>query len=296
MKQVLIAVLFLIPNYTFSQNYLWEIGVAAGGSTLMGDIGGTEKTENWNLLDIAYKNTRFSVSTFGRRMIDYRFYANFQLNYIYLYAHDKNSIGTGREKRNLSFFNHMGEALTQIEYHPIIIKDLGGKNRYLANLNIYISTGVGVLYQNPKAVINNQTVELSPLNTEGPGKDYSAFQFVLPFTVGTFVTFRTTNEHYKTHRIGLSFNYRFTYFDYLDDVSTTYPGIDAFGDDQTAINASYRGDNEYPEKGSQRGGSGANDHYLTVMLSYSRRINSRNKRQKFARRQEDFGKPKRKKK
>lgn len=279
----------------------------------MGEIGGSLKTKNWGPADIAFQATRLTASGFSRRMLSYHFYVNFQLSYIWIYAHDKFAAGTGREFRNQSFTNQMGEGLTMLEWHPIIIKDLGGKKTYDADMHIFFASGVGLIYQNPTAIINNTKVSLAPLATEGPGKSYSAFQFVVPVAMGAFVSFRGRNHSYriakkgrgkglKVHRIGITLNYRFTYFDYLDDISTTYPDISVFNGNQTAVNASYRAYSKqsgqprpYPKEGTKRGNSNTNDHYFTGMIYYSRRILSKNRKPKYSYRQEQYGKAKRSK-
>ena len=208
----------------------------------------------------------------------------------------------------------MGEGLAMIEWHPFIFPDLGGKKRYRADMHIFFATGAGMMYHNPTAVINGGKVSLPSLSTEGPGKSYSNFQLVVPVAMGAFVSFKGMGKSYKVprrgsgnghkiHRIGITINYRYTYFDYLDDISSTYPDISIFNGNQTAIDASYRAYSKntgqplpYPEKGTKRGSSGVNDHYFTGMIYYSRRIMSRNKKTKYSNRQENFGKVKRKKK
>ena len=304
----------MLPFLGSGQNYLWEIGIGAGATGYVGEIGGSLKTQDWGPADVAFKATRLSASAFGRRLISYRFYANFQLSYIWLHADDKYAIGTGREFRNQSFTNQMWEGLTMVEYHPIIISDLGGRKRYKADLHVFFSSGAGVIYHNPKAIINNQKVTLLPLHTEGPNKSYSQFQLVVPVAIGTFVSFqgkgksykiarKNSGKGYKVNRIGITLNYRYTYFDYLDDMSTTYPDISVFNGNQTAINASHRAYSSktgeptpYPKKGTLRGSSGANDHYFTAMIYYSRRINSGKTKSKISSRQENFRKAKKKRK
>ena len=254
------------------------------------------------------------MAGFGRRMLSYRFYANFQLSYIWIYANDKFSIGTGREFRNQSFTNHMGEGLAMIEWHPFIFPDLGGKKRYRADMHIYFSSGIGMIYQKPTAIINGNKVSLPDLSTEGPGKSYSPYQLVVPVTMGAFISFKGMGKSYKVprkgsgngykvHRVGIAINYRYTYFDYLDDISTTYPDISVFNGNQTAIDASHRAYSKqtgkpkpYPEKGTKRGSSGVNDHYFTGTIYYSRRIMSRNKKPKYSNRQENMGRPKKRRK
>jgi len=297
-----------------AQSFVWELGGGIGAANYMGEIGGTLKTKDWGGADIAYKASRLTVAGFGRRMLSYRFYANFQLSYIWIYANDSYAIGTGREFRNQSFTNHMGEGLAMLEWHPFIIKDLGGKKTFNADMHIFFASGAGMIYHNPTAIINGSKVSLPPLVTEGPGKSYGAFQFVVPVAMGAFVTFKGRNHLYriskqgrgkglKVHRIGITVNYRYTYFDYLDDISSTYPDISVFNGNQTAIDASHRAYSRktgkptpYPNAGTKRGSSGVNDHYFTGMIYYSRKILSKNKKAKYSYRQEQFGKVKRRKK
>jgi hypothetical protein len=90
----------------------------------------------------------------------------------------------------------------------------------------YAFAGIAVFHNNPKAKVpvdeGNRWVALQPLGTEGQGlegygKPYSRIQLGIPMGVG----FR-----YKVSpRVDLAFEigYRFTFTDYLDDVSGNYP-------------------------------------------------------------------------
>lgn len=293
---VLWSLIIIKPQISQAQNLLWDIGLGFGATGYVGEIGGSEATQDWGPLDIAFKSTRISIAAFGRRQISYRWHANFQVSYIYLYAHDKNSAGTGREFRNLSFTNHMAEGISTIEFHPIIIHDLGNKKRYVANLNVFIGGGIGVMYHNPTAFIDGTKVDLKPLQTEGPNVSYSQVQFVAPITGGAFVSFKTKKAKYKAHRIGITMQYRYTYFDHLDDISTQYPNIESFNGNQLAIDASYRAYSRatgkplpYPSEGTQRGRPTVNDHYFTAMIFYSKRLLSK-KKSKLPHRIENQGK------
>lgn len=102
------------------------------------------------------------------------------------------------------------------------------------NFNIYLLTGIAVLYHNPKAKVPEFTVDgrrfsnygqwiaLQPLGTEGQYsehhnlKPYSKFQLALP--IGGGFEFRLTDRM----DLNIEFAYRFLATDYLDDVSGKY--------------------------------------------------------------------------
>jgi hypothetical protein len=287
--------------FSSAQNFTWDVGGGFGTSNYFGDIGGMKFDGQKGPADIMLNTTGYTASVFGRRMIDYRFYVNFQLSYVFIEGDDKNSPNTARTARNLNFFNNMGEALTILEFHPLIINDLGGKRRFVADLHVILGTGLGVVYSEPTAKFESGNVKLRPLSTEGLQNSYSPIQVVVPLTLGAFVSFKGRYSSYRVHRIGINLNYRLTFTDYLDDVSSVYPEQSSFNGDITRQNASYRGynddpddPNEYPE-GGVRGNPNSNDGYFTTMIYYSKRIRSGRKRNKLPRRQEFYGKTKRNK-
>ncbi len=297
--RILHTIIFVfITFFATAQNYSWEVGGGLGTSNYFGDIGGVEFDGKKGPADFMLNTTRFSMGMFARRSIDYRFFANFQLTYSNIIGDDKLSPNSGRLERNLNFENNLIEAIGMIEFHPLIINDLGGKRRFIADLHLHVSTGLGVLYSEPTGNFNGTNVKLRPLSTEGLDKKYSALQMVVPLAAGVFVSFKGRYSGYRVHRVGFSINYRVTFTDYLDDISSVYPELADFNGDQAAIDASYRGVQEdpsnptYPE-GSIRGNPNANDGYLTTMFYYSKRISSGRKKHKLPRRQEFYGKTRR---
>jgi hypothetical protein len=114
----------------------------------------------------------------------------------------------------------------------------------------------------------NQKVYLHPLTTEGQGlpqygKPYALTQLAIPFGAG--LKFKLTERVILGAEIGL----RKLFTDYLDDVSTNYAAasdlLQARG--QQAVDLAFRSDElvggttNYPEKGTQRGGSSVKDWY-----------------------------------
>jgi len=108
----------------------------------------------------------------------------------------------------------------------------------------YIFGGVGVFYFNPFTYDNNnKKTYLHPLSTEGEGlkeypgrKKYSLIQVCLPVGVGWKIPL---NEKWD---MSIEGGYRFTFTDYLDDVSKNYIdlGILAAEKGPTAAELSYR--------------------------------------------------------
>lgn len=124
----------------------------------------------------------------------------------------------GRYLRNLHFRNDI------IELSGMAMFDLFENNSPFfkrPRWAPYGFIGLGVIYSNPTARLNTNSanangewVALRPLQTEG--KSYSPIQIVIPFGIGI---------RYKlSQRVDLGFDvgYRYTFSDYIDDVSGNY--------------------------------------------------------------------------
>ena len=131
----------------------------------------------------------------------------------------------GRYERNLSFRNDIKELKADVIY------DVFGNKRGLqrrVHFTPYFFTGVAVYHHAPKAKYNGDWIDLQKVGTEGQnlsddvkstlagvGKSYSKFRVSVPLGVG----FR-----YKISKMwDLSFEigWRYTFFDYLDDIGET---------------------------------------------------------------------------
>jgi hypothetical protein len=136
--------------------------------------------------------------------------------------------------RNLSFRNDLQEFTLSGIFNILPQYGKGAKGR--SNIMPYGAIGVGIYGHNPKArgvvgfdAITSQPVKapweaLKPLNTSGQGipgslvKTYSLVQPVMPIALGVRVKINSNFDF--TAEAG----FRFTPFDYLDDVGNTgYP-------------------------------------------------------------------------
>lgn len=163
--------------------------------------------------------------------------------------------GIYRYNRNLSFRNRIKElsAVAQIDLF---------KNRatYISRVSWtpYLYAGVAAFHHNPQAqapefdAAGNPTgkggewVNLQPLGTEGQNasleegdvnhglKPYKRIQFGIPMGLGA--RFRIN----QVMDFAVEFGFRYTFTDYLDDVSGNYVDLGVFGDDVLARAMSHR--------------------------------------------------------
>ena len=176
---------------------------------------------------------------------------------------------TGYKTRNLSFYSNITDANFCLQYDFFLIDE----NR---NFTPYIFAGAGVFHFNPYAMYNAQKVYLQPLGTEGEGlsvypdrKMYALTQPEIPFGIGFKYK---VSEHVL---IGLEFNTRYLFTDYLDDVSKSYPDQNELfkARGQLAVDLSYRANEldpslAFPYAGQPRGNPAHNDNYYTSTFSF----------------------------
>jgi hypothetical protein len=271
MRKLLLAVifLFLAPVAGISQ-YLWDFGGRAGASNYLGDIGGKSGTRQDFIKDIQMSQTRFTVGGFARYKLFPDIGLKASLNWNRISGSDNLSTNPGRAGRNLSFRNDILEFEFNTEFYFINVPDLGRTYRYRNNFRMYAFTGVAVFYSNPKAQYNGSWVNLRPLETEGV--KYSPVGVSIPLGIGLYFTFN------KKHRIGWEFDWRTTFTDYLDDISTVYADPRTLSSQEAVALANRRGELGNDPKvasqanylpGMKRGDSSHNDSYLTTSVYYS---------------------------
>ncbi len=148
-----------------------------------------------------------------------------------------------RYTRNLSFRNDIKELSVVLEMD--IFPNVGGPGSRVP-IAPYLFAGGAVFHHNPKglAPANDRNgnplaeagkwVSLQELGTEGQNSDqyeiepYSLVQYAIPFGAGA--RFRLPGPFDAAFEIG----YRLIFFDYLDDISTTYVDPGAFGTNELA--------------------------------------------------------------
>lgn len=259
----------LILNVSSAQLYesnvhQGEFGAAIGLGHYFGDLN----------TQAAINRPKFSAGIFFLKQLNPYVGIKLGADYSFLGYSDIYSKNETQKRRNLSFNTNLWEASLSGYFN--FFKFMPGVEGY--NYTPYVSLGVGVFSFNPYAYLNGQKYFLQPLNTEGQGsslypdrKPYSTMAVCFPLTVGFKYSL---NENLNVFG---ELGYRFTNTDYLDDVSTTYAGPEAFPNnpDGTPSVAFLLQDRSYETgtpvgiKGRQRGNSLQKDAYVLLHFGVS---------------------------
>ena len=263
--QILISILLVLcicflPKTVSSQLFKsnTELGLKGGLSYYTGDL-------NSNHFNSANPATSFIV----RRNIDRRFSLKAEISILKIHADDRESDDIIRIDRGLHFKSSIQELSSQIEFN-FLPYEVGS---VLYDWAPFIFSGISIYNFNPQAENSyGQWVDLQPLGTEGQGttayperKKYSRTQIAIPMGGGVKISL---NDNLN---IIFSFSARKTYTDYLDDVSTTYPGIPTeFG----ASNIEMSDPTYTHSKDEQRGNELKDDWYYYSGITISFRLNN----------------------
>ena len=291
----LIILCLLILQNSFSQNftrpndwkkYRQEIIVQVGVSQFLGDLGGLNSTgTDYSPADIEFAATKPSLSFAYRYKLAKNFNIHSSLNYLLVAGDDKLTAEKFRNNRNLNFKSNIFELAARAELsffysnagHRYGLKNtLGSRHKSKSNELIGF-IGLGVFYFNPKGKDPNtgSYVKLYPLHTEGQGlpggpKQYKRISISIPMGVAWRMSVT------KLLNVGIEFNYRKTFTDYIDDVSTTYyfdraAQVDAYGPQSLALSDPSLGDipgASFPNgdgTGAQRGDK-ENDSFMSMQI------------------------------
>lgn len=162
----------------------------------------------------------------------------------------------GRVPRNLSFNSNNYEISLTGAYNFL---SNGTQYYRRPTFNIYGFSGIGVMYYNPTTIDKNgDKVALRPLKTELVR--YSSFGIVIPLGVG--IRFKV-NPNFN---ISVETGYRYTFTDYLDDVSTTHKDPSKFTDPLAASLSDRRPEIGLPlaADGFIRGNPNRKDGYMLL--------------------------------
>jgi hypothetical protein len=278
--RLLVSVLLLIVCSGGVSNAQYsEIGLLGGVSFYMGDLNP----------DMPFRDVRPAGGLFYRHNFNDRFSVRAAGHVGYLVGRDASSDVPAQLERNLNFeswlfdFSVTGE-FNFFRYEP------GSMRNWITP---FLFGGVSMFKFNPRADLDGEMWELQPLGTEGQGttaypdrQKYSLYSFAIPFGIGLKVNLN------KTFSLGLEWGMRYTFTDYLDDVSTTYADVNVVqaerGDiarvlsNRTQVfNADIgeyvplTADQLVEYTGRQRGNSTNNDWYSFVFISLSMNIKAK---------------------
>ncbi|HPE57556.1 MAG TPA: DUF6089 family protein [Bacteroidales bacterium] len=265
MRKLILLVLLL--TFALTGRSQLEVGIFGGGSYYMGDL-------NPN---IPFLQTSAAYGLLARYNLSSRWAAKLNLYQGSLNGDDDRS--GFLPERNLSFKNDITELGLNFEFHFLPYFN-GSMKSYVTP---YIFSGVALLYHNPQldnkdlkdygTEGQNNTAYLEAYSGEDVTRDnYSNFVLSIPFGIGVKYSF--------SQRIAASLEWgmRKTFFDYLDDVSTTYY-LEANLDpaDSEYENQEYSDPNRNHDPWMQRGNSSTTDWYSFAGITLTYYIDLRNK-------------------
>ncbi len=246
MKNILIILLACSPIFANAQ--FLEGGIFVGGSNYAGDL--VESN-----LQYEASETNLAGGLLIRYNINDWVGVRGAFTYGQISGSDANAEAEYRLERNLSFRSNIYEFSVIPEFNIL------GFNPYDRYYSPYVFVGLGIYNFNPEAELDGQWYDLQPLSTEGQGMEgrpsqYNLTQLSIPMGIG----FKYAVTEYWT--IGLELTARYTFTDYLDDVSTNYVDrneLIAFRDETAANLANrtgeYLGTEPVNNPGEPRGGS-----------------------------------------
>ncbi|MDB5205917.1 MAG: hypothetical protein JWR72_992 [Flavisolibacter sp.] len=277
MIKLLAAVLLCFPMTLLAQNqnsYVQEgeFGFGVGAGHYFGDLNTRARLNRPKIAAGLFFRKNFG------NYIAVRLAGNFaQLGYSDVY-NDHNEF---MRRRNLSFNTKVWELALQGDFN--FYRFMPGEPDF--RFTPYITFGVSAFSYDPYAYLQGEKYFLRPLGTEGQGsgdstlgnrKPYSTMALAIPFGVGI--------KYALNDRINIGFEvvHRFANTDYLDDVSTTYPGIGSFppNPDGSPSPAFLLSDRSYEtgipigNKLQQRGNSQNKDQFVTAMFYLSFNLQS----------------------
>ncbi|NQX91081.1 MAG: hypothetical protein HRT74_02900 [Flavobacteriales bacterium] len=293
-----------------------QLRFGIGACNFLGDLGGKDAIGTNDFQDLELVHTRLGA------FIGYKYtlYKKLHLRTDFTWAQVSGSDDTTEEpfrrNRNLHFKSHIWELALQLEFEIPInfrkghIYDIKGASGWKnGGSSLYISAGIAGFRYNPLAKVDGEWVELRPLRTEGQGlpngaDEYGFYSLAIP--LGVSLTKRISHQV----SIGFEVAYRYTFTDYIDDVSTEYynpEDLSLFIGGSEGEIAGYLSDpslglaqdglsSNVTAPGQQRGDAEDDDGYMFVMATCHVLLNDANKSRKFSARKKRYkrrgGRPK----
>lgn len=243
-----------------------EFGITAGAAHYFGDLNNRAAINRPKIVIGAFFRKQFGNYTSLRITGHYA-----QLGYSDIYSNNE-----FQQRRNLSFNTNIFEIAARGDFNFFKFIPTDPDHAFTP----YATIGVGIFSYDPYAFYSGQKYYLRPLNTEGETfyKNRKAYgTMALCFPIGFGVKYALTDKM----NISFEVAHRFTNTDYLDDVSTTYVGIDKFpSPDGGKSVAGILQDRSFETgipigiEGRQRGYSKQKDQYIIAEIGISFNITS----------------------
>jgi hypothetical protein len=265
---IIFTLVFALPSHAQMNEYAQEgeFGITAGLAHYFGDLNNRNQINRPKIALGAFVRKQFGNYTAVRLSAHYAL-----LGYSDIYSDNQYQL-----RRNLSFNTNIFEIALQGDFNFFKFIPTDPAHSFTP----YATLGIGFFSYDPYAFYGNEKVYLRPLNTEGEGfykgrKSYGSMAMCFPIGFGL--------KYAINDKVNLSFEvtHRFTTTDYIDDVSTTYIGVDKFpspnGGKSIAANMQDRSvevGTPIGIEGRQRGFSKQKDQYIIAEFGVSFNITS----------------------
>ncbi|NNC96386.1 MAG: hypothetical protein HKN92_12580 [Chitinophagales bacterium] len=264
-----------------------ELGIHFSRSFFLGDVSGFNKTKVPVVNRMQFDTWNFAYGVYHR--LYFNQYVNMKTSFnIGQLAGDDRLVAAGeygsdswqRSYRNIHFKSNIYEFTVGVEFNMTGFQPATRSYRF----SPYVGAGLGLLHFNPRAKYQGRWVDLQPLGTEGQGMDnarfdanYSKLTAIIPVTLGLKYNISPVVS------MGMEIAYKFTFTDYIDDVSRQYVSYDDFNtfylsEEADMIyalsNRSVEVDPDgisaaYSQPGAERGNSDNLDRYMYIGLNLS---------------------------
>ncbi|MBE2288278.1 MAG: hypothetical protein IAE95_01895 [Chitinophagaceae bacterium] len=238
-----------------------EIGISGGGSQYFGDLNDR----------YGFKTINPAYGLYARKHLNQYISLRMGAYYTKVNYSDKLNLDLYQRQRNLDFTSDIIEASFQAEFNFFRFVTGDPYHRFTP----FLTMGLGGFLYDPYTTYNGNQYYLRPLGTEGQNagyddRKYTNFSPCVPIGVGA--------KFWVVGGINLTLEVvdRLTFTDYLDDVSSTYVGIDKFSlkpkDPSRALqdrSVELNPNNALGRTGKQRGNSATRDQYLMCLFSVS---------------------------
>ncbi|MFN2394368.1 MAG: DUF6089 family protein [Bacteroidales bacterium] len=192
----------------------WEAGLSLGASNAMTDIASGRPGEQASLFDVDVRGTMPALAVYGRYHTGRLIALKSSFSAIWLKGNDIWSPEIEIAERGKAFSNTVYEASLLGEFYlPRSITNLKRDFRYFW-LDLYLFSGVTAFYHDPELtgpVIDDYDEVI--INADNL---YNNYQLAIPMGAGLNINL------YNQWTIGLDFNFRYTFFDYLDGFRRPY--------------------------------------------------------------------------
>jgi Domain of unknown function (DUF6089) len=288
--------LIFLPSIIFAQQwkrYRREHVYHVGATNFLGDLGGANQIGTHFVKDFEVLATRPVAGFCYRYRLDARQYVRYSAFAGLLKGNDNLTKEQFRNNRNLQFRSPILELSAQYEFS--ITKDKTGHRYNIrsakgirgVHFQVYLFLGAGISGFYPFGPYpKGGWVALRPLRTEGQGmpdgpiRQYWPVTIVIPYGVGY------KHPISRLMSIGVEAGVRYTFSDYLDDVSTNYydPVLLKQKYGNVAAIMSNPPNNSNPSwtaPGQQRGDPKHKDVYMFLSVNLSRKLAPKRTKAKF---------------